>query len=569
MKGSSQLAVHPPSLKLRWTGSRPQGIILLTIAFLSLGPGLSLAQQTNLGASNEAAPWLKRPVSARAAAMGDAFGALSDDLSALDFNPAGLYRIEEPQLVLSHDTWFQGLSMERGLAGIPLGSGGLGLGFDYADFGPIDSFSVGGGGVPVAGGSLSPNAWDGRLGLGFYLSDNLFLGGSFTYLQQSLTGTTQSTEAGGLGLLVKVFPKLSFGLSADNLGGKLGGFNLASDLKASLAYQSGVWGKTHALNLVVDADYPLDSSRATRVGIGAEYWFKGVLALRAGEQVSDDLAGTGLDGFSLGAGVNLGPFQLDYAFVNNGDLGASHLFSLGLGWEGEAGWEAVKARKMEVRVEMLDFKTGSLKMAVFDMKPLARTDIKAWRLDITDRRGNLLRTYEGRGVPPREVVWDGKDSKGNVVTEGILARYRFRSTDDGVSVQMVSAETIFASIRNPTAEAPMLGASQRNVQFALNSAELDPDFAQQLDLLAAVLIQQPNDHVLLLGYASQEGGEEHNRVLSEQRAKAVADRLAAKGVPLERVTALGKGVANPLSASDTEESRAKNRRVEIKVVTGP
>lgn len=525
------------------------------------------ADQTNLGPSTEAAPWMERPVSARAAAMGSAFGAMADDLSSLDFNPAGLYRIEGVQLLLSHDTWFQGLSMERAIAGVPLGPGGLGVGFDYADFGPIDAFSVGSSGTPTANGSLSPNAWDARAGYGFYLSENFFLGGSYTYLTQNLAGTTERTQAGGVGLLAKgLIPGISIGISAQDLGGKLDGFFLGSNLKGSLAYQTGVLGKAHALNLVMDVDYPLDAPRAVRVAFGAEYWLKGVLALRAGEQISDDLIGTGLEGMSLGAGVNLGGLQLDYAFVDNGDLGNSNLLSLGLGWEGEAGWEPVKARPLAVNVEMLDFKTGSLKKAVFDMRPLSRTDIKSWTLEITDRRGKVLRTYKGRGVPPRDLAWDGKDSNGNVVPEGILARYRFRSSD-GVRTRTVSAQTIFSSILNPVAESPLLGTIQRNVQFAADSADLDPSFVQQLDLLAAVVVQQPKDHVLLLGYASQEGSEEHNLRLSEERAQAVANRLMARGVPAERVTALGKGVANSVLANDTEESRAKNRRVEIKVVT--
>src|SRR5687767_8704656 len=71
------------------------------------------------------ANFLKIPSHARAAAMGEAFVALSDDETALTYNPAGTAQILQNQLSASHIEWFQGIRLEHfgGVYGLgPLGS---------------------------------------------------------------------------------------------------------------------------------------------------------------------------------------------------------------------------------------------------------------------------------------------------------------------------------------------------------------------------------------------------------------------------------------------------------------
>jgi outer membrane protein OmpA-like peptidoglycan-associated protein len=56
-----------------------------------------------------------------------------------------------------------------------------------------------------------------------------------------------------------------------------------------------------------------------------------------------------------------------------------------------------------------------------------------------------------------------------------------------------------------------------------------------------------------------------NQRLSEQRAKAVADYLGYQGVNAARVATRGYGKSYPIASNDTEQGRAENRRVEIKL----
>ncbi len=67
------------------------------------------------------------------------------------------------------------------------------------------------------------------------------------------------------------------------------------------------------------------------------------------------------------------------------------------------------------------------------------------------------------------------------------------------------------------------------------------------------------------GHSSSEGGDEHNQTLSEQRAQAVLDYLAGKGVSRERLSSRGFGSSRPLESNTTEAGREDNRRVDFVV----
>ncbi len=287
------------------------------------------ATQADSGAAQTSVPWLSFPDSARSAGMGGAFGAMGEDLTSLGLNPAALDQLAEPQILLMHNAWFQGVSMEHLAAGLPLDSGsGLGFSVDYLNAGLVDSYIVSGN-VPVPNGTLSPDGWQGTLGLGLAVSRQLDLGLAGHYIRQDLGGPSGDAFAATAGALVHGFLQgVYLGAAAENLGGKLQGADLPEDLKLSAAYKSPSFGKIHSFNLAADADFPLADSQAAQLSLGVEYWYRGILALRAGDQISDGIEATGANGFTFGAGLNLGAARLDYAYMSNGSLGSSNLVSL-------------------------------------------------------------------------------------------------------------------------------------------------------------------------------------------------------------------------------------------------
>ena len=68
------------------------------------------------------------------------------------------------------------------------------------------------------------------------------------------------------------------------------------------------------------------------------------------------------------------------------------------------------------------------------------------------------------------------------------------------------------------------------------------------------------------GHTDSDASDEHNQVLSENRANSVKNFLASQGVTAE-ITTKGYGESKPVASNDTAEGKQKNRRVEIIIPT--
>ena len=89
--------------------------------------------------------------------------------------------------------------------------------------------------------------------------------------------------------------------------------------------------------------------------------------------------------------------------------------------------------------------------------------------------------------------------------------------------------------------------------------------AQNLRSLAASLGKYPNTNLLIVGHTDAVGTSEYNQTLSQRRATAAANYLAAQGVSAGRLQAVGRGETEALAPNDTEAGRQLNRRVEIAI----
>ncbi|WP_308437952.1 OmpA family protein [Comamonas sp. JC664] len=88
-----------------------------------------------------------------------------------------------------------------------------------------------------------------------------------------------------------------------------------------------------------------------------------------------------------------------------------------------------------------------------------------------------------------------------------------------------------------------------------------------LDTVANILNSHPEvEKVRVEGHTDNRGNPDYNLDLSQRRADAVVHYLMSKGVARERLEAKGFGPAQPIADNDTTAGRAKNRRVEFKIV---
>ncbi|MCB8964111.1 MAG: OmpA family protein [Bacteroidales bacterium] len=106
----------------------------------------------------------------------------------------------------------------------------------------------------------------------------------------------------------------------------------------------------------------------------------------------------------------------------------------------------------------------------------------------------------------------------------------------------------------------------RNIFFALDSYELQPESTVELDKLVTLLLQNPNIKIEIGGHTDNLGSDEYNQQLSENRAKSVAEYLISKQVESSRVKWVGYGETRPLTNNSTPEGRAQNRRTEVKIL---
>jgi len=146
-----------------------------------------------------------------------------------------------------------------------------------------------------------------------------------------------------------------------------------------------------------------------------------------------------------------------------------------------------------------------------------------------------------------------RDDDGDAVDD---ADDRCANTPPGVAVDAAGC---------PLPEEVILTIDSNVLTFAFDSAALDASARAALDTALAVI--RDNDEVALdvVGHTDSQGTDAYNQGLSERRAQAAVAYLVSRGVPDGKLRALGRGESRPVASNATEEGRARNRRVELVV----
>ncbi len=102
------------------------------------------------------------------------------------------------------------------------------------------------------------------------------------------------------------------------------------------------------------------------------------------------------------------------------------------------------------------------------------------------------------------------------------------------------------------------------IYFDLDSAEVKPEYYPEIEKIARFLKEHPDIKVEIQGHTDSLGSASYNLKLSQRRAEAVKKVLVEKfGISAGRIIAKGYGETKPIAPNDTEEGRAKNRRVVV------
>jgi outer membrane protein OmpA-like peptidoglycan-associated protein len=118
-------------------------------------------------------------------------------------------------------------------------------------------------------------------------------------------------------------------------------------------------------------------------------------------------------------------------------------------------------------------------------------------------------------------------------------------------------------------EAGIVTTLKSNILFASDSAVLQGGAMDQIGELGKIIGQYPENKVVVVGHTDSKGDTSHNQKLSEKRAQSVRLQMVSGGALAKSVEAVGQGESQPVASNDSEDGRAKNRRVEILISAPP
>jgi len=329
---------------------------IITILLTTIG----LIAQDKVGTN--AGQFLQIPVGGKAVAMGGAFTALSDDPSAIYWNPGAISRTAKNRLYVSQTNWLVGgkhqyISAEIRLTGQDI----VGVSMNYLDYGEREEITT------VEEPDGTGEYWEASdlaftLGYARNLTDRFSIGGSAKYIQQNLVHERATAFAVDLGLLfITQFNGLQIGASMRNFGTELqlagrdliiqvdqdeesSGNNetIVSYLKTDpwpipLTFTVGVAMpliKSKMLNLTLAADVirPTDNSQV--LNLGADVFMMNILSVRIGYQsLFREEAQQGLTaGLGLKLPIKYADIVFDYTYQNYGYFGNLPTMSLTIGF---------------------------------------------------------------------------------------------------------------------------------------------------------------------------------------------------------------------------------------------
>lgn len=483
--------------------------LLLVLALFLATPGVVLAQGDD-ESSNHALPILRMGVGTRMLGMGGAGTAAATDATAGYWNPAGLSWSCGTQISAMHAL---GMEADRRMSFVAAAHrfdwGALGASFLTAGMDDIEGRDE--------TGAFTENFSYGDLALmlhGSYASDLgdfglMSIGGTFKYLRQSVDidvdGDDAATGIGfDFGVGLQPLEWMRVGVTLKDFVTEVGDDEDANQVPMNL--RGGIALMPYqGFTFAFDLAHT-ENEEDMKFHAGTEFAFP----------ISEDFGGAlrlGLnDGhMTFGLGLAVKMVEFNYAFIEEPEAFLEESHRLGV---------------------TLRFKDAE---CPFDLRPhegFARPRVKTW-----DEEGIWERPEEStKAMEPEQEV-----------TEEVV---------------QVREEVVYTYEPAPRA-LPMA-----YINFASGSAEISgADPVPILEDIAEIMKKYPAMTVKVVGHTDNVGDAGFNMVLSERRAEAVKAYLVNLGVGADRLLTEGKGEQDPITTNETMEGRARNRRIEFKVLS--
>lgn len=235
---------------------------------------------------------------------------------------------------------------------------------------------------------------------------------------------------------------------------------------------------------------------------------------------------------------------------------------------------ALMATSIELDGLKSAYKDLSSKKAELSTKLTADTD-QDGVLDITDKclSSPIGSEVNASGCPAdadNDGIVDSKDNcpsspKGSEVNEKGCPKIIDTDSDGIADANDLCPATAVGTTVNQFGCEPTENITLKGVNFSTGSARLTTNSYPILAAAAATLKQNPDLKIEISGYTDNQGGRAINKKLSQRRANTVMIQLIKEGVDENTLVAKGYGESNPITSNNTNEGRATNRRVELKI----
>jgi len=490
--------------------------VFISVCCLPVTAGIS----GNAGVNG--AQYLRIASGARPSGMAEAFTAVSDDLNAVYWNPAGLAQLNNRQFLFYHNQWLSDITeqsisyafpMEK-LGGIISGSvrylhmGEL-VGTDESgnETGDFKAYNM--------SGALSYAAEIMKSNL-YLFKGPVYAGGNVKYFREKIEKVEAQSFCADAGLLVGSTIKL--GVAVQNIGPGIKYINktekLPFNIKTGLAYEAAEKG------FIAAADVSKPSDNKFVFSFGSELELIDFLALRAGYTTGND-AGLGFSfGFSAGTDIGKHNFNLNYSFIPYGRLDNVHRISLGVRFANPPEKDREEKKDEEDSDEPESRLKGAGAGSVSDKEEEdSKTEDKVSEdkyevKEVLNSRADIEKLKKAAEKKETAIEKKMRQQRESMLEnlkklEGVNIREEF--------VKMFDRETNTEKLEERT----VISLGEDAVYFAFDSAELREEGKLVLDKIAGLLRAAAGYKVSIEGHTDSIGPAKYNRDLSLRRATSV------------------------------------------------
>ncbi len=306
----------------------------VSVVAVSLTLGIRLEAPLHAASGTSGFSFLNIPAGARAAAMGQAFTSVPNDVQGLVYNPAALATMAASQVSLEHLSYVEDVAQEALVYGHAGRDEALswGLQANYLRVNGIDrtiaTGSLSGEGFTEVGSFSTYDMALGASAAGPLFIEGLSVGTTLKFLRESLGDASSNGAAMDAGVVYQGNVERSWNLGASILNAGIASKFSEAAVRLPLTLRVGASGQPFS-QWLFSTDFVKRNDTKGEIDVGAEVTPKRFFSIRVGYRyalTAPDLGG--LANFSGGAGLRFKTASLDYALVPLGDLGLTHRVSL-------------------------------------------------------------------------------------------------------------------------------------------------------------------------------------------------------------------------------------------------